>query len=405
MCAVLKWLLFLAPLLPTSVSSANEIDEGMVTTFGSVYAPNKLLSREVPHTELDRGEAVRYYRLHIRIKDNANDLPWRILVRSEAGQLLTMFDEKAPGCSDEGCWTRRLPTSKLSVEFRGDDKSAKAHIDKAIYMRASAEKTYYSPIEGKGDPEALSSLSQGNADEKALLRRTGDRLGMFMSSGKFGQTETHWCCSGIRLTRDLFMTNWHCGALNGASETSFWDGDGAGPACKNALVDMSWDGDAVSREYGCIGVQRKDKRLDYAIIRLGKIADGEELIAPIEPLRLSEQPPVSGKDVAILQHNACKEKSVARSCQVQRVGLPSWKPDASTATSEFNYNCPTEGGSSGGPVYDKVLGTIIGLHHLGYNVQTAPQLDQFNTGVEMRAIVSDIKKDPSLWAEIERANQ
>jgi Trypsin-like peptidase domain len=405
MQAFLKSLLLLAALLPTGTSAANAIEEGMVTTFGSVYEPNKLLSRGVPRTELDKGEAVRYYRLHIRIKDNANNLPWRILVRSQAGQLLTMFDEKAPGCSDEGCWTRRLPSSKLSVEFHGDNESAKAHIDKAIYMRASVEKSYYSPIEGKGDPEALSSLSQGNADEKDHLRRTGDRLGMFMSSGKFAQTETHWCCSGIRLTRDLFMTNWHCGALNGASETSFWDGAGAGAACKNALVDMSWDGDALSREYGCVGVQRKNKTLDYAIIRLGRIADGEELIAPIDQLRLSEQPPVTGSDIAILQHNACKEKSVARSCQVQGVGLPGWKPEASTEKSDFNYNCPTEGGSSGGPVYDKALGTIIGLHHLGYKAQTTPAPDKFNTGVEMRAIVSDIKKDALLWAEIERANQ
>ena len=53
---------------------------------------------------------------------------------------------------------------------------------------------------------------------------------------------------------------------------------------------------------------------------------------------------------------------------------------------EITYNCDTEGGSSGAPVFGK--GAVVALHHLGFTFGTNCESDKLNKGIKIGEIVS-----------------
>ena len=52
-------------------------------------------------------------------------------------------------------------------------------------------------------------------------------------------------CSGFALDRDVLMTNWHCGWVEGLDDRDAWNDS----ICKATLVDFSFDLDQTSGEY------------------------------------------------------------------------------------------------------------------------------------------------------------
>jgi Trypsin-like peptidase domain len=372
-----------------------------VTDFGRVFTPSpKITLSSGSPAKLVRhnftGMEAKYYRLRMKVS-NPEHKPWTLAFKTVNEQLLSAFDSNQTDCeSAEGCWTRRLRGEAISVEFAAPASQATAEVAGVLFMPAKVENSFYSPIQGK-EIKKLSEIGSPSDEAARKIRRSAERLGMLVTSAAIGSSRNSWCCSGVKLTKDLFLTNWHCGAPNGANDDAHWKGGSMSEACQNAVVDMSWDEDDTSREFSCSDVLYASKTYDAAVMRLGIIADGEALTEPFSALEFSQATPAPGTELRIVQHDACQPKSVARFCTIQKTGLPSWWSETgqNVKPSEFSYNCPTEGGSSGSPVYQASDGVLLGLHHLGYDAGDEAVVKE-NTGVEIRAILDDIKAQGKL---------
>ncbi len=380
-------------LLALPAPALGETATAPVTSFGVAFKPfDAKLSknrRTVRITKPFPEDNPRYYRLRVRV-DNPQGEDWTISVRSPVGQILSTFDQSETGCEDAaGCWTARLSSKLPTVQFATDSDVVKAEIVGALYMPDEAKHPFYSPMPNSKD-ETLGAIT-GSADEKQAVYELADTLGLFIGSGNSADgSMTNWCCSGVRLTGDLFMTNWHCGAPTGMGDAAYWPESGAGNVCRSGIVDMSWDEDGVGREFSCEKVEYANKDLDVAILRLGKLADGLDLSRPLRRPAISTDPMQAGDAVMILHHPACKPKSVTRGCTVLKPGIRTWTSvDTNGPMTEFTHNCTTEAGSSGGPVFS-ADNELIGLHHLGAD---SAGLEAGNFAVGMASILEHLRTD------------
>jgi hypothetical protein len=183
------------------------------------------------------------------------------------------------------------------------------------------------------------------------------------------------------------LTNWHCGGVVGMPEQSYWGND----VCANTLVDLGWDDGVVSRQYHCAEVLVKDRRLDFALIRLRPVVGFGGVVG--EPLhaQLALEKVSALTELFIVHHAMCKPKLLSMQCRIVSKAYTNWM-DTSTQT-DFSHDCDTEPGASGAPVFDND-GRIVGLHHLGFtrDDQCNP-LDKINKAVQIQEIVRSIKGD------------
>ncbi len=381
---------------PASADPADDLGGG--TEFGVNFKPldTRLdATRKAVSITKPSLDAPRYYRLRLKVT-NPDRAPWTVVIRATGGQVLSTFDERETACEDvNGCWTVRLPSAAPRVQFETASPTAVAEVPEALYMPDRAQRTFYSAMPNS-QVERLSAL-QPPTDRLRRLHDLADHLGLFIGSGPTpdGQRTVNWCCSGVRLTRDLFLTNWHCGAAAGMPDGAYWTTGPKPRACRSGIVDLSYDGDPVGREYGCQTVAYVDKHLDAAVLRLARLSDGPALTPPLRPLSLGAPgEPASGAELQVFHHPACEAKSVTRACSVAAAAVPGWSDPS--RTSEFSHLCTTERGSSGGPVFD-AAGRLVGLHHQGVDPARGPG----NFAVRIADLVDAIAAaDPSLHAEI-----
>ncbi|TAY82527.1 serine protease (plasmid) [Rhizobium leguminosarum] len=372
--------------------------EARGTKFGIAFKPiDAVLSKTRKRVEITGApsqDEPRYYRLRIKVTNPGNE-DWSIVIRASTGQVLSAFDQKASACeTDAGCWTRRLNSKLPAVQLSTQSANVRAEVVDGLYMPSQVASPFYSPMPGNTN-ELLAGLSFPNTNEKVAMQTLADDLGMLIGSGPgIDGKLANWCCSGTRLTSDLFMTNWHCGGADSTLAASFWQGG----ICHSAIVDMSWDSDDEGREYACQKVEFSSEDLDVAIIRLTPLADGPALSRPLLLPKLNEEPLTAGESVTVLHHPACVAKSVTRGCSVLNPNVATWTgPEDAASITEFTHNCTTENGSSGGPVFASD-GRIIGLHHLGVGPM---RMEPGNFAVNVAAILMEIKRtnDP-LYKEL-----
>jgi hypothetical protein len=264
-------------------------------------------------------------------------------------------------------------------------------------MPEEVRQAFYSLMPGSQDT-TISAATSADPGSMPDIHRAADNLGMFIGSGNTARGEpANWCCSDVRLTEDLFLTSWHCGAASGREDAAYWQAGTGDDTCASAIVDMSWDEDGIGREYGCRKVEYQDKALDVAVLRLGRLADGLPLSRPLHQPVMSTEPLRAGQALTVLHHPACKPKSLTRGCTVLDPNVASWVYGGeSGTTTEFTHNCTTERGSSGGPVFSEGM-ALIGIHHLGEDRNQRPG----NVAVSLSAILDGIGNDnPALLEEI-----
>ncbi len=311
----------------------------------------------------------RYLRAHVRLIKNA-DCNWYLTVRDEKYRpIQTLTSEDF--ASSPSRWTARIPgpASLLDLTGCGPDTGPRLLLQEYIAMPDSAEHPYYS-AQNPSDP-----MFKNLYEQAPRLRPYGDYVGFLMSSW----TRESWTCSGVMVASDIFLTNWHCGAPRSDFPVEgYWNDD----VVRDTIIDLSWDGDDVSREYNGSRLLASDPDLDFALIEVRPI----NWSGKARPVTISRNPVSINQPILVIQHPAARTKQVSLDCTIVDDNIKSWRKGVEHV--DFGHKCDTEAGSSGAPVLD-TDGRLIGLHHRGFDVdpKTCNQTDRINKAVRIDKIL------------------
>jgi Trypsin-like peptidase domain len=318
----------------------------------------------------------RYIRLRLEVDDAETCDDWLLFVRDQENRLFQVFS-KADFRSSPSQWTVRVPGNRINLEYRrcAGARSPRVSVAEYLGMPREAKNTYYSRQNDANPTEK--PLFSPDVDSKT--RTFGESVGFLM----FSWLRDNWICSGVMISPDVILTNWHCGAPPNLPPSGFWNKD----IVRDLIVDLSWDGDAFSREFHAVELVDINEKLDVALLRVEPLGVG---LGTVQPVRFGVMP--QSGDILVIHHAAGREKLLSK-CSVVGAAIPGWK-DKSDKT-EFTHTCDTERGSSGAPVLD-YDGRLVGLHHLGfaYNSETCKSVDRVNKGIRMENIVNWIRDNP-----------
>jgi hypothetical protein len=189
------------------------------------------------------------------------------------------------------------PYLRLELALKDPLSTTKVKIEDAVAMPEFAKSAFYSSQSGKPNYASLYSVG----DQPA--RRLADAVGFVIAGANAVEGPTNWCCSGALISKNLFLTNWHCGALPRTSKSGYWHQS----ICDATLIDLSWDTDENSRE-----------SLDYAILRIAPsigagAAAGQARPALIEPTGVK-----ANENLRLVHHAECEKKRLSWNCRVVR---------------------------------------------------------------------------------------
>ena len=360
-----------------------------LTTFGEHYSLGYTLSKadstKTFAMKLKGAEQVRYARLLISAPSKG---PYDIEIRDYSGKILQSIGSGSVRASQDTTtfWSNRLPAEIVRVDVSGLPDKENVKILEYQAMPTETDNPYYS-VKGNA-PYWFDVYSDTFSDG---VKTEADSVGMLVSSqGSAYNGFKNWCCSGSMISTEptlLFMTNYHCGGADGS--TDYWSDD----ICHHTIIDFSWDGDSVSREFQCMQVKVRRKDLDLAVLEVAPLVSGSP---PPPPVNLRTSLPVAGQGIHIIHHPQCLQKQVSVACTVVKPQTGDWL--GAGLMTDFEHDCNTEGGSSGAPVFDND-GDVIGLHHLPHHQTNSAICEPYNAAVSMSSIINalrDISPTPVL---------
>jgi hypothetical protein len=370
-------------LLSGSIGSAqsNCSERRLVTELGErVRTARQLGPDSRAFTITARTATVAYVRVRIERLDPGSCRDWLVVLRGDDFRILQTFtadDFEA----DTSRWTLRLPSRAIRLSLVGCGRDVPTfNVDEHLEVPRKSDSRFFSTK----DRNVEDWTALYNAPPR--FRELGDALGIFTSA--WG--DQLWVCSGLLLADRLFLTNWHCGGPNtyraaGGTEQAFPDDWRWNDLVRrDALVDLSWDGDALSQDYSVASVLAKNRELDYAVLELAPQPSAIRL----PRVRLAAGLVPSTSELVLLHHPLGEPKQVSFvGCVADDVRRPGWKAAAIT---EFTHTCDTEGGSSGGPVFT-TSGEVVGLHHLGFHFASdCSSSDERNKAIHIGCVMKDL---------------
>ncbi|MTI03210.1 serine protease [Roseibium sp. RKSG952] len=389
--SILAALVTLAP-YPTELAGA-ECSGSLITELGTVYTVTDTQVSAQTKTDVKRHPAaagtLRYMRLQLT-RNGSEPADWRVHLREpNTGRVLQRFgpSDLEPGKS---VWSDRLQLSEVLVTFEpigpenADPGDVKVIVTSYFAMPTVGEFHFYSAVDP--DRPAWGDLHDQAPSDR--WRYLGDSIGILISRAA-GKAST---CTGAMVGEGLFLTNWHCGALAHGGDTiedAYWD---EAAVCNNALIDFSWDDDAISDDFSCVSVPAQSKSLDYALLEIESV-NGTASVQPLRivPDRLPQYAPIH-----LIHHPRAMSKKISLDCRmVTDEAVEGWV--GGHADSEFLHRCDTEGGSSGAPFLDDD-GNVRALHHLGFDLNShdctpvAGPRGNHNKAVWMDSILSDLSR-------------
>ena len=269
-------------------------------------------------------------RLHIIVKNSAEQTAWKLQIFDATGTLVEKLDEHTREDRDGGVWTDRIGGSSATViATSGSDGSLL--IDRYTY---AVTPSYPESIYGTDD---RIGVLDGPPKWRSLAPAVG-RLRFIIPDGEA-------TCTGFLFASDLIMTNNHCIQLEGDLDAAY--------------VDFDYETSvSVIHSVRCSKLEFTSFELDVSIIRLG------ESMHDRIPLKLAGNGSIpDNTSLAILEHGAGAPMQLSLTdCRVRGTNLKG----QSNTLSDFGHTCDTVGGSSGAPVFNSVSGIVIGLHHFGF---------------------------------------
>ena len=362
-----------------------QADRDLVTELGSRHRKGASFadaetSKRIPAQAIAN---TRYVRIRIDVTDAGTCDSWLLTVRDEKFRVVQTLSKSDFGVSGVR-WTNRVRSAQALVELaRCEFGRPLIRLDEYIIMPEKATSFYSS--------ETATATWQDLYTSETGIRRFGDFVGMLMSSWD----QVPWVCSGVIVAPTLFLTNWHCGGTRELRDKDMWNE----LVLKDALIDMSWDSDDISREFGIEGKVSDDPDLDFALLRIAPI----EHRGTLRPVQIRRSRVTFQEPVRLVHHPLGERKQVSLThCEVDEVKYQGW---TGRQTTEFTHRCDSDGGSSGAPVLD-VDGQLVGLHHLGYAYSPLCVPDQRNKAVHIDTILDFLEAEQKMdasktaWAEI-----
>jgi S1-C subfamily serine protease len=348
------------------------------------FAAEATVTQAAKVTHPDAANPARYLRARLEVLGSSGT--FFLTVRDRELRVVEVLTEAS--FLRGARWTARVPGPEITLELQAGDhrpesKAVKVAVREYIAMPAKAKHAYYS-VQDPAAPRFRSLYPRPDETPSPVAdgvwKPRGDSVALVMPS----QGQTSWCCSGVVVGPDLLLTNWHCGgppATAGATSfptSQFW----SDAICRDTVVDLSWDNDKESRELQCVSVAARNRERDFAILRTRPLGAG-----PGRPARLRGAPVATGNALVVLHHPECLPKQITDGCSVIDGARASWV--GAQANVDFTHKCDTQGGSSGGPIFDG-QGRVVGLHHLGFDEAEDTQLktNKLNGAIRMDAILS-----------------
>lgn len=352
----------------------------------------------------DDGQQAASMRLLLGAR-NLGAKPWSLAIRDQDGHLVAQVERSDFASADAVVWTGRLAGPKVSVSLRGADADTRLEVRGASVGRPTDSGLWAFSISGTTPnwnslyPTAKDRATHSPPTLKQ--REAGEAVGIMVDNtlapvdvGARGSRQS-WCCSGVMIGRDLFLTNWHCAGPGGV-----WNGEVIG----NAIIDLAWEQGPIRRQFSVVGVVDKDETLDYAILRIRPASGADGAIRSTYPVSISTAPIGDADQIMMIHHAQCQPKLLSTNCRVQSANRSPWTdPKGLThQQTEITHDCDTEPGASGAPVFN-LQGELIALHHLGHQTSgtNACPIDNVNKAVKISAIVDHVKAgNPALAREL-----
>lgn len=386
---------------PASASQCDAPSDS-VTTFGESidYVGDRALKKGHTSIQVDLSERdPLYYRLKLKL-EGERPAQWSLLITDSSGRPLLALQESDflfnPGELASELWTPRLEGRSLKLHLNVPNPtttSMRIEVVDMIIMPSEVKGLVFSAKDASNpDYSSLYSFSASSQDDTNKVVRLGDRVGMLVGRGldRNGKVAS-WCCTGVFLSSEVLLTNWHCGSAGGSSQ---WKGQ-----TNDIVVDRNWIGDfdgnsrvtktGYRAEYRVTEILGSpNAMLDYALLRLAPVKGNHLHTDYMRPLEFGSTLR-AGEGLLIIHHAECKPKAVSLNCRVKDVVFRNWK--TSGLNTDFTHDCDTEGGSSGAPVFND-RGQLVGIHHLGFEARSDGKCDRRNKAIDIRQILTDIKK-------------
>jgi hypothetical protein len=312
-------------------------------------------------------ENVGDLRLHVVVTGHPA-AAWRLLIRNASTQaVVDSYASTSRWVALGSFWTRSVGSRAafVDIEAAGDCSALAVAIDAYAYEVSPSTKQAIHGIDGRlAIPEAplrVQSLAPGVVRLRIMVPNLGQAT-----------------CTGFLVSDTLLMTNQHC--VSSSDEAN------------STLGDLGYDRpDIPYRTLRVTELVAVSAPLDYALLRL-------EQPAPAGFARLKLNPDFELKDGApllVIEHPLGGYKQVSiESCEISGTALPG----ASSQRTDFGHKCDTLNGSSGSPVLDEVSGTVVGLHHFGFD----PASETFvNRAVSIKWVVADLRqRQPAILREL-----
>jgi len=331
--------------------------------------------------ELDSPAAVRALFVDERLRTWRNSIPSAATRAAQADLLISALAERR---SVEGANALVLLLRVLAARYPGDELQARLEAI-ADQLDWTAQRSRV-PVRTEANPTASEMVSIVDIEHVYTAARAVARIDVpaFRGGERLaGSTGTGWL-----VTPTLLVTCWHVLEALRPLETEVTTAD-LQAQLANVLVtfDYTVDGQGLQYQVAAVAYAPADKALDYAVVRLSDRAG-----MPLTQrgyLRVERGAPLTSESsLYIIQHPLGRPQQVAGDRFVRNSATPG----------RILYRTPTEPGTSGAPVLNRINWKVVALHN-GEN-----ELSHLREGTRIDDILANLRAgSPEVHDEIEAA--